>query len=152
MTGTDTNGSGKAVRTFPAGFVWGAATAAYQIEGAATTDGRGPSVWDTFSHTPGKVRGGDTGDIACDFYNRSEGDLDLVKSLGWRPSGSPSHGRESSPVAAARSIRRGSTSTGAWWMTCMPARSLPPSLFFTGICHSRSRMPAAGPTVTLPSA
>jgi beta-glucosidase len=82
MTATDTNGSGKAVRTFPAGFVWGAATAAYQIEGAATTDGRGPSVWDTFSHTPGKVRGGDTGDIACDFYNRTEGDLDLVKSLG----------------------------------------------------------------------
>src|ERR1700744_6422915 len=67
---------------FPAGFTWGAATAAYQIEGAATVDGRGPSVWDTFSHTPGKVRGGDTGDIACDFYNRSEADLDLVKSLG----------------------------------------------------------------------
>jgi beta-glucosidase len=82
MTATDTNGSGKAVRTFPAGFVWGVATAAYQIEGAATTDGRGPSIWDTFSHTPGKVRGGDTGDIACDFYNRSEGDLDLIKSLG----------------------------------------------------------------------
>jgi beta-glucosidase len=82
MTATDTNGSVKAVRTFPAGFVWGAATAAYQIEGAAATDGRGPSVWDTFSHTPGKVRGGDTGDIACDFYNRSEGDLDLIKSLG----------------------------------------------------------------------
>ncbi len=82
MTATDTNGSVKAVRTFPAGFVWGAATAAYQIEGAATTDGRGPSVWDTFSHTPGKVRGGDNGDIACDFYNRSEGDLDLIKSLG----------------------------------------------------------------------
>src|ERR1700760_3027950 len=67
---------------FPDGFTWGAATAAYQIEGAAATDGRGPSVWDTFSHTPGKVRGGDTGDIACDFYNRSEGDLDLIKSLG----------------------------------------------------------------------
>ena len=82
MTATDTNGSGKAVRTFPAGFVWGVATAAYQIEGAAATDGRGPSIWDTFSHTPGKVRGGDTGDIACDFYNRSAGDLDLIKSLG----------------------------------------------------------------------
>src|SRR3984957_7628607 len=82
MTATDTNGSGKAVRTFPAGFVWGAATAAYQIEGAATTDGRGPSVWDTFSHTPGRVRGGDTGDIACDFYHRSEQDLDLLKELG----------------------------------------------------------------------
>src|SRR5271168_3342894 len=67
---------------FPEGFTWGAATAAYQIEGATDVDGRGPSVWDTFSHTPGKVRGGDTGDVACDFYNRSEEDLDLMKSLG----------------------------------------------------------------------
>jgi len=82
MSATDINGSAKAVRAFPKGFLWGAATAAYQIEGAATADGRGPSIWDTFSHTPGKVRGGDTGDIACDFYNRSAGDLDLIRGLG----------------------------------------------------------------------
>ena len=55
---------------FPPGFTWGAATAAYQIEGATEADGRGPSVWDTFARTPGKVRGGDTGDIACDSYHR----------------------------------------------------------------------------------
>jgi beta-glucosidase len=67
---------------FPAGFTWGAATAAYQIEGATTEDGRGPSVWDTFSHTPGKVRGGDTGDVACDSYHRYPEDADLIKSLG----------------------------------------------------------------------
>ena len=67
---------------FPAGFTWGAATAAYQIEGAVTEDGRGPSVWDTFSHTPGKVRGGDTGDVACDSYHRYAQDADLIKSLG----------------------------------------------------------------------
>ncbi len=67
---------------FPAGFTWGAATAAYQIEGAATEDGRGPSVWDTFSHTPGRVRGGDTGDIACDSYHRYPEDADLLRSLG----------------------------------------------------------------------
>src|SRR5215469_13859052 len=67
---------------FPAGFTWGVATAAYQVEGAAAADGRGPSVWDTFSHTPGKVRGGDTGDIACDSYNRYAEDADLIKSLG----------------------------------------------------------------------
>src|SRR6478672_5076879 len=60
-TGSGANGA----QPFPQGFIWGAATAAYQIEGAAVADGRGPSVWDTFSHTPGKVRGGDTGDIAC---------------------------------------------------------------------------------------
>jgi beta-glucosidase len=68
--------------TFPAGFTWGAATAAYQIEGAVTADGRGLSVWDTFSRTPGKVRGGDTGDIACDSYHRYREDADLIQSLG----------------------------------------------------------------------
>ena len=55
---------------FPEGFAWGSATAAYQIEGAVSVDGRGPSVWDTFSHAPGNVRGGDTGDVACDSYRR----------------------------------------------------------------------------------
>jgi beta-glucosidase len=67
---------------FPEGFTWGAATAAYQIEGAATTDGRGPSVWDTFSHQPGNIRGGDTGDIACDGYHRYREDVALMASLG----------------------------------------------------------------------
>ncbi|HEY1821889.1 MAG TPA: GH1 family beta-glucosidase [Trebonia sp.] len=67
---------------FPEGFMWGAATAAYQIEGATDADGRGPSVWDTFSRTPGKVRGGDTGDIACDSYHRYPEDADLLRSFG----------------------------------------------------------------------
>ena len=67
---------------FPDGFAWGAATAAYQIEGAASTDGQGPSVWDTFSHTPGNIRGGDTGDIACDSYHRYREDVALMAALG----------------------------------------------------------------------
>jgi beta-glucosidase len=67
---------------FPENFLWGTATAAYQVEGAVTEDGRGPSIWDTFSHTPGKVRHGDTGDIACDQYHRLEEDLDLMSELG----------------------------------------------------------------------
>src|SRR6516162_11105462 len=67
---------------FPDGFTWGASTAAYQIEGAASADGKGPSVWDTFSHTPGKVRRGDTGDIACDAYHRYAEDAGLMASLG----------------------------------------------------------------------
>ena len=70
------------VRRFPPGFLWGASTSAYQIEGAVDEDGRGRSIWDTFSHTPGKVRGGDTGDIACDSYHRSEEDLGLLSELG----------------------------------------------------------------------
>ncbi|MEV4382965.1 GH1 family beta-glucosidase [Streptosporangium sp. NPDC049644] len=67
---------------FPTGFVWGAATASYQIEGAAQEDGRGPSIWDTFSRTPGKVAGGDTGDVACDHYFRHADDVSLMSELG----------------------------------------------------------------------
>jgi beta-glucosidase len=80
--------------SFPENFLWGTATASYQVEGAVNEDGRGTSIWDTFSHTPGKVLHGDTGDIACDQYHRLEEDLDLPKE----------------PV---RSIRRASTTTGA---------------------------------------
>ena len=67
---------------FPADFLFGSATASYQIEGAAAEDGRGPSIWDTFSHTPGKVWNGDTGDVADDHYHRLEQDLDLMAELG----------------------------------------------------------------------
>ncbi|HEY8533269.1 MAG TPA: GH1 family beta-glucosidase [Micromonospora sp.] len=67
---------------FPDGFLWGAATAAYQIEGAANEDGRGPSIWDTFSHTPGRVVEGHTGDVACDHYHRFREDVRLMAELG----------------------------------------------------------------------
>lgn len=67
---------------FPEGFLWGTATASYQIEGAAKEDGRGESIWDRFSHTPGKVVGGETGDVACDHYHRWEEDLELMAALG----------------------------------------------------------------------
>ncbi|MFI7031584.1 GH1 family beta-glucosidase [Microbispora rosea] len=63
-------------------FLWGTATASYQIEGAVNEDGRGPSVWDTFSHTPGKVRDGHTGDVACDHYHRYPEDVALMAGLG----------------------------------------------------------------------
>ena len=66
---------------FPEGFLWGTATASYQVEGAVDEDGRGASIWDTFSHTPGKVYRGDTGDIACNQYHRLEEDLDLMSEL-----------------------------------------------------------------------
>ena len=67
---------------FPENFLWGTATASYQVEGAVDEDGRGTSIWDTFSHTPGNVLHGDTGDIACDQYHRLEEDLDLMADLG----------------------------------------------------------------------
>ncbi|GAA3675304.1 GH1 family beta-glucosidase [Lentzea roselyniae] len=73
---------GQEVLTFPPDFLWGAATAAFQIEGSTTVDGRGASIWDTFAATPGKVLAGDTGNPACDHYNRYESDVDLMSSLG----------------------------------------------------------------------
>ncbi|WP_022885290.1 GH1 family beta-glucosidase [Glaciibacter superstes] len=66
----------------PAGFGWGTATASYQIEGAVSEGGRGPSIWDTFSHTPDRTRNGDTGDVACDHYHRLDEDLDLLAEIG----------------------------------------------------------------------
>lgn len=67
---------------FPAGFAWGAATSSYQIEGAVAEDGRTPSIWDTFSRTPGKTLNGDTGDVACDHYHRFREDVELMADLG----------------------------------------------------------------------
>jgi beta-glucosidase len=66
----------------PAGFTWGVATSAYQIEGAVAEDGRSPSIWDTFSRTPGKVARDDTGDVACDHYHRWPEDIGIMKQLG----------------------------------------------------------------------
>jgi len=70
--------------TFPDGFVWGAATSAYQVEGATREDGRGESVWDTFCRETGRVRDGDTGETAADHYHRYPADLDLMRDLGLR--------------------------------------------------------------------
>jgi len=69
---------------FPKGFLWGSATAAYQVEGAVHEGGRGQSIWDTFSHTPGKTFNGDTGDVADDFYHLFPDDIKLMKDLGLR--------------------------------------------------------------------
>ncbi|MFC7844338.1 GH1 family beta-glucosidase [Streptomyces sp. NPDC057382] len=79
---TETQVASSAPRTFPTDFVWGTATAAYQIEGAAREGGRGPSIWDTFSHTPGRTQDGDTGDAACDHYHRWAEDVEHLTRLG----------------------------------------------------------------------
>jgi beta-glucosidase len=71
-------------RKFPADFIWGAATAAYQVEGATRDDGRGESIWDRFAHTPGRIRDGSTGDVACDSYHRFLEDVKLLQQLNLR--------------------------------------------------------------------
>jgi beta-glucosidase len=70
------------LKQFPSTFTWGVATSAFQIEGGATADGKGPSIWDTFSHTPGKVIDGSNGDVACDHYHRYPEDVTLMAGLG----------------------------------------------------------------------
>ncbi|MFN7941555.1 MAG: GH1 family beta-glucosidase [Thermoanaerobaculia bacterium] len=67
---------------FPTGFLWGAATAAYQVEGSPRADGAGASIWHRFAHTPGRIAGGDTGDVACDHYRRFREDVALMRELG----------------------------------------------------------------------
>ncbi|WP_257164814.1 GH1 family beta-glucosidase [Bradyrhizobium sp. SRS-191] len=71
-------------RRFPADFVWGTATSSYQIEGGATADGRGPSIWDVFTRIQGNIEDASTGDVACDHYNRYKEDVRLIKELGCR--------------------------------------------------------------------
>src|SRR5260370_36492580 len=81
----DQAGSAGAVqRQFPNGFLWGVATSADQIEGAANEDGKGKSIWDTYAHTPGNIKDGSTGDVANDHYHRYQDDVKLMKGLGAR--------------------------------------------------------------------
>src|SRR5262245_30286796 len=69
-------------RRFPDGFYWGVATASYQIEGAWNEDGKGPSIWDTYAHTPGNIKNNDNGDVANDHYHRNKEDVALMKDIG----------------------------------------------------------------------
>src|SRR5262245_30535290 len=75
-------GQSSAGREFPKGFYWGVATSAYQIEGAWNEDGKGKSIWDAYARTPGKIKNGDTGDVANDHYHRYKEDVKLMKDLG----------------------------------------------------------------------
>lgn len=80
--GVSAAASNNEVARFPAGFIWGAATAAYQVEGAWKEDGKGESIWDRFAHTPGKTHRGDTGDVACDSYHKYHEDIALLQQMG----------------------------------------------------------------------
>lgn len=97
--------------SFPKDFRWGTATASYQIEGAVKEDGRGPTNWDVFSHTPGKTFNGDTGDVADDSYHRFAEDTQLLKNLGVSTTACRSPGRASSPRGEGSRTPRASTIT-----------------------------------------
>ena len=77
-----TTGETPGARGFTEGFLWGVATAAYQIEGAWNEDGKGETIWDRYAHTPGKIKNGDTGDVAIDHYHRYKEDVALMKDIG----------------------------------------------------------------------
>ena len=118
----------------PPGFRFGTSTAAYQIEGAATEDGRGPSVWDTFTAEPGRVVDGSTGAVACDHYHRVEEDVELMRASASRATASRSPGRGSSPTGTGRSTRRAWRSTTGWSTRCSRPASSRWSPSTTGTC------------------
>ena len=111
---------------FPPGFIWGSATAAAQVEGAAREDGKEDSVWDAFAAVPGNVLNGDTPAVAVDHYHRMPQDVALMKELGlnsaWTRTGSPPAGPGSGPAAGLR-IPRAWISTPASWMNCWKQES-----------------------------
>ena len=137
---------------FPKGFFWGTATAAYQIEGAWNEDGKGPSIWDTFSHTPGKIKNNDTGDVANDHYHRYKEDVALMKALGVeRLPVLHLPGRASSRKAPARRTRKASTSTTGSWTNCSRPASQPfATLYHWDLPQALQDKAAAGSRATRP--
>lgn len=140
-----------APRTFPKGFLWGSATASYQIEGAATEDGRTPSIWDTYARTPGRVRNGDTGDTATDHYHRWREDVALMAELGLGAYRFSLAWTRIQPTGRVPPCRRAWTSTGAWWTSCWRRASSPSPPCTTGTSRRNWRTPEAGPSAPRPS-
>jgi hypothetical protein len=130
-----------AMTRFPPGFLWGAATAAYQIEGAVTEDGRGASIWDAYCRVPGAIEGGDTGEIAAGSYERWREDVALMAELGLR---GYRFSTGWSRIMPDRSTSVGSISTTRWSTRCWPPGSRRSSRSTTGTCHRRCRSAGAG--------
>src|SRR5213593_500205 len=133
---------------FPAEFLWGAATSAYQIEGSPLADGAGPSIWQRFAHTPGLIRDGETGDVACDHYRRYADDVALMRELGLKAYRFSTSWSRVLPRGRGAVNPRVSISTTGWSMRCSRTASSPRSRCFTGIFPPRSTIWAAGSTPT----
>src|SRR3712207_1957502 len=126
-------------RQFPDGFHWGVATSSYQIEGAWDEDGKGPSIWDTFAHTPGKVNNDDNGDVANDHYHRYREDVALMRSIGATAYRFSIAWPRIFPREPVRPTRRASTSTSAWPRICAPTASSRSRPSTTGTCRRTCR-------------
>ena len=133
-------------RSFPEDFLWGSATASYQIEGAVDEDGRGPSIWDTFCHTPGRVLNGDTGDVADDHYHRWAEDVGADE--GPRPAGLPVLDRlAADPAGRVRGVQPGGRRLllAAGRRAARGRHRSRSPRCTTGTCRRSWRTPAAGP-------
>ena len=129
---------------FPPDFVWGAATASYQIEGATDADGRSDSIWDRFCATPGKVRNGDSGAVACDFYRRFPEDIALMRELGLDSFRFSIAWPRVLPDGTGRVNEAGLDFYDRLVDELLATGSPPSSPCITGISRRRSRTPAAG--------
>ena len=109
---------------FPPGFLWGCATSAYQIEGSPLADGAGVSNWHRFVRTPGRVLGGDTGDVACDSYHRYKDDIALLKALGVKAYRLSLKGRPAPVIDGYSGDQRLFLSFGQVWRTKMREQSI----------------------------
>ena len=137
--------------TFPESFLWGAATSAYQIEGSPLADGAGQSIWHRFVRTPGLVKDGDTGDVACDHYRRMKDDVAMMKRLGLTAY------RFSIAWARILPTGRGAVNEGGLGFyerlvdTLLENGIQPMPRSTTGTCRPRSTTAAAGSTPTWPT-
>lgn len=127
-------------RHFPKDFLWGTATAAYQIEGAWQEDGKGESSWDRFSHTPGKIDHGDTGDIALDHYHRYPEDIQLMKEMGAQSYRFSISWPRIFPEGTGWRMRKAWIFTAAWSTSCSPTGSNRSRRSIIGICRRRCRI------------
>ena len=126
-------------RSFPDGFLWGTATASYQIEGAWNEDGKGEFDLGPVRAHSREIHNNDTGDVALDHYHRYKEDVQLIKALAARPIASLSPGRAFFRKAAVRQISKVSISTAAWETSCLPTVSNRLRHFIIGICRKPCR-------------
>ena len=137
-------------RAFPSDFLWGSATASYQVEGAVNEDGRGPSIWDTFSHTPGRTFQGDTGDIADDFFHRYADDIRLMQSLGLKAFRFSIAWPRVFPTGTGAPNPKGLDFYNRLVDALLAANIQPSAPSSTGISRKPSKTPAAGRTAPPP--